>query len=108
MSASVTDWPALIKAKRELLESKIPAEWRIPDSIRARAHRQSTESAFTLLDETTLLTERERKITESYDAKALLQLLANGSITSLEVTTAFCKRAAIAQQLVRIPGCPLS
>jgi amidase len=39
-------------------------------------------------------------ITESYDARRLLRQLATGQLTSVEVTEAFSKRAAIAQQLV--------
>lgn len=49
-----------------------------------------------------LLTEKELQITEQYDAPALVKELASGSLTSVEVTTAFCKRAAIAHQLT---GC---
>ncbi|KAH7379676.1 amidase signature domain-containing protein [Cadophora sp. MPI-SDFR-AT-0126] len=38
--------------------------------------------------------------TENYTAVKLLEHLASGKFTSVAVTTAFCKRAAIAQQLV--------
>lgn len=48
-----------------------------------------------------ILTPRELRITESYDVQHLLDALAAGELTALEVTVAFCKRAAIAQQLVR-------
>jgi amidase len=47
-----------------------------------------------------LLTEAEIDLTENYDAVAMLELLAKGEITSYAMTQAFCKRAAIAQQLV--------
>lgn len=57
-------------------------------------------SAFELLEETNILSKEERDITELHDATALLELLAAGKVSSLAVTTAFCKRAAIAQQLV--------
>jgi amidase len=45
------------------------------------------------------LTARELEITESYSTARLLSGLAKGVLSSLEVTTAFCKRAANAQQL---------
>jgi amidase len=47
-----------------------------------------------------LLSDRELNITEKYDAVALVEALAAGAFTAEEVAVAFCKRAAIAQQLV--------
>jgi amidase len=47
------------------------------------------------------LTERELGITETSNIQDLLDKLANGSYTAVEVTTAFIKRAVIAQQVVR-------
>ena len=47
-----------------------------------------------------LLSEQELQITEDYEVTALIAALASGKLTSLAVTTAFSKRAAIAQQLV--------
>jgi Asp-tRNA(Asn)/Glu-tRNA(Gln) amidotransferase A subunit family amidase len=47
-----------------------------------------------------LLSRQELEITENYDAWGLTQLIAGGRLTSKEVTVAFCKRAAIAQQCV--------
>jgi Asp-tRNA(Asn)/Glu-tRNA(Gln) amidotransferase A subunit family amidase len=46
-----------------------------------------------------LLDDRELQITGLYDATDLLAKLARREFSSLEVTTAFAKRAAIAQQL---------
>jgi hypothetical protein len=63
----------------------------------------ATVTAFELLDETDILSKEEREITEIHDATALLELLSAGKVSSLAVTTAFCKRAAIAQQLVFDP-----
>ncbi|KAM3562049.1 hypothetical protein MY1884_002045, partial [Beauveria asiatica] len=44
--------------------------------------------------------EKELDITESHNVSELLEALAGGKLTALEVTTAFCKRAAIAHQLL--------
>lgn len=49
-----------------------------------------------------ILTDRELEITESHNLASLLKGLASGDLTSSEVTLAFSKRAAIAQQLVRM------
>ena len=59
--------------------------------------------AFKLLGECGILTNEEFDITENYDATALLGLLASKKVSSITVTTAFCKRAAIDQQLVSEP-----
>jgi amidase len=47
-----------------------------------------------------LLTAHELEITEVDDAVALLEKLHSKTWSALEVTVAFCKRAAVAQQLV--------
>ncbi|RFU24669.1 hypothetical protein B7463_g11673, partial [Scytalidium lignicola] len=46
-----------------------------------------------------LLSELELDITENYDATALVEAISARRLTSEAVTVAFCKRAAIAQQL---------
>ncbi|KAH8811365.1 general amidase-like protein [Xylogone sp. PMI_703] len=46
-----------------------------------------------------LLSEHELDITENYDATALVEAIAARKFTSEAVTVAFCKRAAIAQQI---------
>lgn len=47
-----------------------------------------------------ILTAKELQITEQYTVSQLLEALKSGQLTALEVTVAYCKRAAIAQQLV--------
>ncbi|KAL2312851.1 Amidase [Schizosaccharomyces pombe] len=47
-----------------------------------------------------LLTPKEIELTEKYDATALAEMIKDRKVTSVELVTAFCKRAAIAQQLV--------
>lgn len=47
-----------------------------------------------------LLSARELEITESHDAYSLAEAIANKTYSAVEVTIAFCKRAAIAHQLV--------
>lgn len=50
--------------------------------------------------ESGLLSAEELAITEQ-TAAVLVDKLAKGELSSVQVTTAFCKRAAIAHQLVR-------
>ncbi|EPY50597.1 acetamidase [Schizosaccharomyces cryophilus OY26] len=47
-----------------------------------------------------LLSPRELELTEKYDATALADLIKERKTTSVELVTAFCKRAAVAQQLL--------
>lgn len=97
---SKADYTRLIYMKRGDCLSRIPVEWRLSESVTSRAHRNASISAFDLFEETNVLTVKERDITEKHDATSLLEMIASGQISSLEVTTAFCKRAAIAHQLV--------
>ncbi|KAH6714585.1 amidase signature domain-containing protein [Leptodontidium sp. MPI-SDFR-AT-0119] len=97
--AGTTDWKALVSAKRADRASRIPKDWTLPESITSKVSSKSPVSAFDLLAETSVLTLREHELTEKYDATALLEKMASKELTSLEVTTAFCKRAALAQQL---------
>ncbi|KAK9385519.1 amidase signature domain-containing protein [Lipomyces mesembrius] len=84
-------WQELRDAKLAERESKIPDEWRVkfdPEPTNLMSLAQSCG----------LLTSRELQITDNYDATSLLAEIAKGTYTSLEVTIAFCKRSAIAQQ----------
>ncbi|KAL1844710.1 hypothetical protein VTK73DRAFT_1990 [Phialemonium thermophilum] len=78
------------RRKRKERDDKIPAAWRIAvpdeDDLRDLPRR------------CVLLSERELDITEKYDSVALLEAIGNGTYSSVEVTRAFCKRAAVAQQ----------
>lgn len=75
--------------------SKIPKDWLIsPDS---------SKDATNLLHIPTtcgVLSDVEYNITSNYDATALLEKLRAGEFSAEQVTRAFCKRAAVAQQLV--------
>ncbi|KAK9473854.1 amidase signature domain-containing protein [Dipodascopsis tothii] len=87
--------PYQIISQKKIAErdSKIPAEWKITFD--------ANEPCLLSLPETCgLLTERELEITGKYDGTGLLAEIAKGTYTALEVTTAFCKRTAIAQQAV--------
>lgn len=87
------DWKTRAEEKKQRLEASIPAEWRI-DSL------PSDVSAFSYPKKSQLLSAEELGITES-SATDLVKRMASGELTSVAVTTAFCKRAALAHQLVR-------
>lgn len=91
--------------KRARCQRLIPKAWELPSAlVQSLSHPlESSKNNLVELDiprRSGLLTEKELRITEAYDVQGLLKALASGELTSLEVTVAFCKRAAIAQQLV--------
>lgn len=91
------DWKVLAAKKRSSLEASIPLEWRAKTL-------PTDDSVMSFPRESGYLTPEELVITES-SATELVQDLATGKLTSVAVTTAFCKRAALAHQLVcRLPS----
>ncbi|KAJ9625620.1 hypothetical protein H2203_004379 [Taxawa tesnikishii (nom. ined.)] len=89
------DWQSIAKAKREALFNSIPSEWRIPQE-KLPSEDQLDVTSFP--KQSGMLSEKELEIT-SLPAQEILRRLHDRTWTSEEVTTAFCKRAAIAHQL---------
>ncbi|KAJ8083720.1 hypothetical protein PM082_002486 [Marasmius tenuissimus] len=90
------DWKTVASEKKSRQLAAIPKEWL--DRLTANLPPQ-TELDVTLYPKVCgLLDGRELDITES-DVPILLQRLSSGEWTAVEVTTAFCKRAVVAQQL---------
>lgn len=94
------EWQSLVDDKRAKLQAQIPKEWVLPKTITEKVDPESSVSAFDLFSGTTILSKEELAITEQYTASELVQAMVQRKFTSVQVTTAFCKRAAIAQQLV--------
>lgn len=95
MSSAQRTWQDLAEDKRKRLAALIPKDWLItppPDDV-------LDVTRFPL--ECGLLSEKEIAITEETNIGILLQKLASAELSSVEVTTAFAKRAMIAQQTVR-------
>jgi amidase len=89
----MAEWERIAADKRARLEKTIPAEWKI--------HSVPESGSYMDVPATSgLLSETELQITGS-SATDLVAKLASGELKSVDVTTAFCKRAAIAHQLVR-------
>lgn len=88
-----TTWENLAAEKRGRIEDSIPKEWRIQQPLPAG------DSTFDYPEKSGILTAEELLITKS-SASDLVARLSRGEIKSVDVTVAFCKRAAIAHQLV--------
>jgi amidase len=78
--------------KRQRLAKTAPEQWRIKEL-------PSDDSVIDYSITAGILSNRELEITE-LSATQLASNLASNMLSAVEVTLAFCKRAAIAQQLV--------
>ncbi|KAG6016741.1 hypothetical protein E4U54_000501 [Claviceps lovelessii] len=93
------DWRILVDRKRKQVDSQIPTAWRLDSVLLASTLDNGKLLEANIPRRSGILSQQEIDITEHYSAEQLLRRLARGEMTSLVVTTAFCKRAAIAQQL---------
>ncbi|RAH60096.1 general amidase [Aspergillus piperis CBS 112811] len=114
----MSDYQSIAARKQQHLESLIPPEWRldasqipagmlsVADSVTNPSYSESI-NVVDIPRTCGLLTPHELHITEDYDIRSLLTELHSKRLTAEEVTRAFCKRAAIAQQLSRCLSEPL-
>jgi amidase len=91
-------WQELAESKRRAVSDLIPAEWRLPTPLPTPKDQKDVTGSYVQQ----YLTDREIEITES-DAVKIVEQTAKGNWTATEVVTAFCHRAALAHQLVRLP-----
>ncbi|KAJ5949118.1 hypothetical protein N7454_000702 [Penicillium verhagenii] len=92
----IPEWQELVARKRAECQSKIPREWTLStDLLNVPPHLID----YDVPRKSGLLSKLELDLTENYSATQLLAKLASGNVSSLALTTALCKRAAIAQQL---------
>lgn len=78
------------------MAAKIPQEWRLPEDI-----IRSDVADVSKIPETCGILSKEEVAITAKDSTFLLEQMHSGRISSEAVVLAFCKRAAIAQQLVR-------
>lgn len=95
-------WQAIASTRRKQLDLLIPKEWKLSDEFKASLPADGRLIQADPARKSGILSETELDITENYSAAQLLEQLARSEVSSLAVTTAFCKRAAIAQQLVGV------
>ncbi|KIX01047.1 uncharacterized protein Z518_10113 [Rhinocladiella mackenziei CBS 650.93] len=83
-------------AVRAARDEKIPVDWRLNASILSTLPKNVKP----IFESCGILSSKELEITNVRDATALLEKLHSATWSAEEVTVAFCKRAAIAQQLI--------
>ncbi|KAF2469789.1 amidase [Lindgomyces ingoldianus] len=87
-------WQLASWMKKDERYNRIPKDWLLKDL--------PSSNVTTYLDiprKSKLLNAEELKITEEYDATSLAEAIRRKELKCVDVTRAFCKRAAIAQQL---------
>ncbi|KAJ3339600.1 vacuolar protein sorting-associated protein 45 [Gonapodya sp. JEL0774] len=94
VSETVSRWEASGSSSGKLASPKMHTEWLLSPSALASA---GDTGAIKIIEEN--LGKRERELT-SMTGTELVRLMSQGHLTSLEVTRAFCHRAALAQQLL--------
>ena len=99
---AVQDWESIGNEKRAQAAEKIPKAWRLDAKYTATISETASNNVLNVPGECGLLTSKQLDITENYDATALLENMHSGALSAFEVTEAFCIRAAIAQQVVRL------
>ena len=102
MHGSDTDsWDKLVALKQKQIADDIPLEWRLPSTLIEKYRKPGVNLiASDILQSAGFLSPVELQITETESATELARQLETGELSSVAVTTAFSKRAAIAQQLV--------
>lgn len=94
------DWKKIATDKHDSVLALIPEEWRIPAPPSAAEQRDFTGKYIQQY-----LDEREIEITET-DAAGIVKSTTSGTWSAYDVAKAFCHRAAVAHQLVRIDLTP--
>lgn len=93
---SEINWKRICSAKKAAQSASIPSGWIID------VPSETETNVLGVPARCGLLSQRELVITETTDVAYLLERLHSMEWSSVEVTTAFYKRAIIAQQLVRL------
>ncbi|KAF2793225.1 amidase, partial [Melanomma pulvis-pyrius CBS 109.77] len=99
-TAATSDWQTLASRKRAALYDKIPPSWRLPSSTTAQFSATTSTSVLHIPRTSGILTPRDLDLTDNHTASSLVAMMLAKEVSSYEVTLAFCKRAAIAQQCV--------
>ncbi|KAH3916730.1 hypothetical protein HBI56_049500 [Parastagonospora nodorum] len=87
-------WQLVSWQKKDEQYARIPQEWRL-----SSLPSSSTTNYIDIPRKCGILSAAELKITEEYDATALAGAITSRKLKCIDVTRAFCKRAAVAHQL---------
>ncbi|KAK5945520.1 hypothetical protein PMZ80_002725 [Knufia obscura] len=91
---SNSGWQEIATKKQAERDALLPSKWRLDMS-----KYQSRNNLLTVPIDCGILSDKQIDITSNYDAVDLIARMRDGTFSVEEVVTAFCARAAIAQQL---------
>jgi amidase len=97
IDATMPHWKPHVHRKRAAQHECIPPAWLLPASVQANPPSNSVDAIRT----SGILSADELAWTDTTDIQDLVALVASQKVSSEQLTTAFCKRAAIAQQLTK-------
>ncbi|KAK7970144.1 hypothetical protein PG996_001421 [Apiospora saccharicola] len=92
-------WQTRIAEKQATQFGKIPKAWRLPSEYLIIGGETCANGVMDIPAKCGILSAEELHITQDFDAVTLTKAVQLGTIKAKSVATAFCKRAAIAQQL---------
>ncbi|KAL8679071.1 MAG: hypothetical protein Q9186_004611 [Xanthomendoza sp. 1 TL-2023] len=95
MQLSHNSWQAMARAKVAEIHSKIPKEWVLPDTDLAQAKKQRNLTGPFMKQ---FLDDEEQMIID-HDSGDLVESIKQGTYSAVVVTRAYCKMAALAQQV---------
>ncbi|KAJ5222842.1 uncharacterized protein N7469_009082 [Penicillium citrinum] len=90
-------WKQTILAKRNTQLNSIPSSWRLSEEVL----NHPPVSSIQIIQSSGILTPDEIAWTVTTDIRDLVSLITSRRVSSEQLTTAFCKRAAIAQQVTK-------
>jgi Asp-tRNA(Asn)/Glu-tRNA(Gln) amidotransferase A subunit family amidase len=99
-------WKTIVRQKRAQRDAAIPRDWRLDPKYLPREDHEP-ENVVSVPGRCGILTAKELQITSNYQADSLIREVTATRLTAEEVAIAFCKRAAIAQQLTNCLTEPL-
>ncbi|KAJ5626117.1 hypothetical protein N7510_002426 [Penicillium lagena] len=94
---TIPHWKPHVHRKRAAQHECIPPSWILPASVLANPPSNSLDA----IRASGILTADELAWTDTTDIQDIVALVASRKVSSEQLTTAFCKRAAIAQQLTK-------
>jgi Asp-tRNA(Asn)/Glu-tRNA(Gln) amidotransferase A subunit family amidase len=99
-------WIDIARRKRAQRDADIPVDWRLDQNYLPKDNGDP-ENVLAIPHQCGILTAKELQITSNYNAGGIIREITSRRMTAKQVATAFCKRAAIAQQLTNCLTEPL-
>ncbi|CAF1328623.1 unnamed protein product [Adineta steineri] len=93
--SALQSWEEKARQKRTALHDLIPQEWKLSESI----IKDPPKNLTIVPSQCGILSTLDLEIPEIDNIEELAQQIAQGKYSAIQVTQAYCKRAAIAHQL---------